>query len=63
MLAPDDLPGADIINRLPAEVRAAVLACLNELSALDLEGWRIAVACLLAEFQLAEFRAQRRRMQ
>jgi hypothetical protein len=57
MLAPDTLPGADVINRLPIDVRAAVLACLEELAELDHEGWRIALACLLAEFQIAELRA------
>jgi hypothetical protein len=57
MLAPNTLPGADVINRLPVEVRAAVLACIGELVALDLEGWRIGLACLLAEFQLVEARA------
>jgi hypothetical protein len=30
----------------------------NELVEFDLEGWRIAVACLLAEYQLAELRAR-----
>jgi hypothetical protein len=57
MLAPDGFPGADIVNRLPVEVRDAVLACLDELLKLDLEGWRVALACLLAEFQLAEAQA------
>jgi hypothetical protein len=63
MLAPDNLPGADIINRLPIEVRAVILACMNELAALELEGWRVALACLLAEFRLAEARAAGWRLQ
>jgi len=60
MPALDPLLGADIIARLPVEVRLAVEACIAELAKLDLEGWRIALACLLAEFQLAELRAGKR---
>ena len=40
--------------------RLAVEACIAELAKLDLGGWRIALACLLAEFQLAELRAGKR---
>jgi hypothetical protein len=61
MVTPDmpalDPRSAEIIARLPPEVRDAVRACLTDLADLDLEGWRIALACLLAEYQIAEARA------
>jgi hypothetical protein len=56
-----DFSSPDVLNRLPAPARAAIEACMAELVALDLENRPIMLACLLAEFQLAERRAAARR--
>jgi hypothetical protein len=55
-----DFSSPDILARLPQPAQSAIKACMAELVALDLENWRITLACLLAEFQLAERRAAAR---
>jgi hypothetical protein len=56
-----DCSSPDILARLPVPARVAIEACMAELVRLDLENWRVTLACLLAEFQIAEQRAAQRR--
>jgi hypothetical protein len=56
-----DCSSPDIIARLPAPARVAIAACMAELAKLDLENWRITLAALLVEFEIAERRAAEHR--
>jgi hypothetical protein len=50
----------DVFSALPADVRAAVLACAAVLERLDNEGQRIAVAVLMSAVRLGEIDVRRR---